>query len=550
VIGVICKAGQPAAVEEFFQLFKTPWEFYRPGRAYDVVVATVDDVPDVDARLIIISGAERKASDATQAFVPRSRHRGGLLNYREIQLPVYGEILTLEGCAAATPCVTVDSEAVGFKLLAHGATIVRLGYDVFDEVARLLSLDQPIAYAHIPTLDIHITMLREWILNSGVTFWEIPPVPAGSKFIVALTHDIDFAGIRNHRFDHTMWGFLYRSTMGAVRNFLRGRLSIRQLLLSWRAAASLPFVYVGWAPDFWEPFGWYLRVEENLAATYFLIPFKGRAGDKVGTRHASRRAAAYDIADLGPWTTTLITAGCELGVHGIDAWHSVQRGRHELERVAALTGKPRIGIRMHWLLRDENTFRVLEEAGYDYDSSAGYNETVGYRNGTTQPFRPLGARTLLELPLHIQDGALFFANRLDLSDSEAWQRCGNLIDHARSAGGVLTVLWHDRSHAPERFWGDFYVRLVHALRSPDAWFGTCSDVVGWFRKRREISFEQIEAADGAVKACPRARGEKICPPLTIRVHRSATTFIDLPWNGETEIDVDHLDPFQVEASTR
>ena len=317
---------------------------------------------------------------------------------------------------------------------------------------------------------------------------------------------------------------------------------------SWRAATSLPFVYVGWAIDFWEPFGWYLRVEENLSATYFLIPFKGRPGDKVAARHASRRAAAYDIGDLAHWTKTLMTAGCELGVHGIDAWHSVQRGRHERTRVAALTSNPRIGIRMHWLLRDEHTFRVLEDAGYDYDSSAGYNETVGYRNGTTQSFRPLGAHTLLELPLHIQDGALFFDDRLDLSESDAWQRCRDLIDHARSAGGVLTILWHDRSHAPERFWGDFYVRLVHALRSTEAWFGTCSDVVGWFRKRREISFERIKAADGSVKTCPRSRGEKICPPLIIRVHHSATTFADTPWDGETAIDVDHSAPFQVEAT--
>jgi len=44
--------------------------------------------------------------------------------------------------------------------------------------------------------------------------------------------------------------------------------------------------------------------------------------------------------------------GCELGVHGIDAWHSVEKGRDELARIAAVTGESRIGIRIHWLLRD------------------------------------------------------------------------------------------------------------------------------------------------------------------------------------------------------
>ena len=74
---------------------------------------------------------------------------------------------------------------------------------------------------------------------------------------------------------------------------------------------------------------------------------------------------------------------------------------------------------MHWLLRDANTASALEQAGYAYDPTVGYNETIGYRNGTTQVFRPLGAQTLLELPLHIQDGALFYPQRLDLSEPEA-----------------------------------------------------------------------------------------------------------------------------------
>jgi hypothetical protein len=69
-------------------------------------------------------------------------------------------------------------------------------------------------------------MLRAWILEEGIPLMEIPPVPAGYNFTVSLTHDIDFIGIRQHKFDHTMLGFLYRSTVGAERNLLRGRITI------------------------------------------------------------------------------------------------------------------------------------------------------------------------------------------------------------------------------------------------------------------------------------------------------------------------------------
>ena len=542
MIGVIAKADQRAAVEEFFQLFKTPWEFYRPGRTYDVVVATVDEIPAVETRLLVAYGAALTSRDGRAGVAARARHRGVSLLYRGIRLPIYGEVLTFEATdGAAVPCVAMDGEAAGLRLAGTDGTTMRLGYDLFREVELLLSVGQPPEHAASPTLDVHIMMLREWILSAGITLVEIPPTPAGYGCVVCLTHDIDFAGIRNHRFDHTMWGFLYRSTVGALRNRLRGRLSTSQLLQSWRAAASLPFVYLGWARDFWEPFGWYLNVERNRPATYFVIPFRGRSGDKVAGGHVARRAAAYDLGELADGTTMLLKDGCELGVHGIDAWHSADKGRDEASRIAAVSGESRIGIRMHWLLHDEDTFRVLEDAGYDYDSSVGYNETIGYRSGTTQVFRPSGARAILELPLHIQDGALFFHNRLDLSQADAWTRCESLIDHARALGGVLTVLWHDRSHGPERFWGDFYVRLIDALSALGGWFGTAGQVVGWFRKRREVGFEQVEAGGGTVRTRLSYRGELVSPALTIRVHRPSAgghAFVDIPWNGATIVDLD------------
>ncbi len=457
VIGVIPKVDQVPVVEEFFELFKTPWEFYEPGRTYEVVIATADNITEVNTRVLLLYGSEPKSTDARNGITVRSRHGGGSLNYQGIALPIYGELSIFEEESRGIPCLTATPGMAGVRVVSGiDTTMIRLGYDLFQEVQLLFSAGQPIEHAHIPTLDIHIRMLKSWILNEGIPLLEIPPVPAGHSFAACLTHDIDFVGIRNHMFDHTMWGFLYRSTVGAVRNLFRRRISIRRLFEIWRSAASLPFVYLGWMRDFWSPFEWYLRVEKDLPATYFLIPFKRQSGEHVQGSHAARRATAYDVDDLHHWTATLRREGCELGVHGIDAWHSVEKGRDELARIAEITGESAIGVRIHWLLHNSNSASVLEESGYAYDSTAGYNETIGYRSGTTQVFRPLGAKTLLELPLHIQDGALFYPQRLDLSEPEAEKRCKELIENAGQFGGVLTVLWHDRSHGPERFWGDFY----------------------------------------------------------------------------------------------
>ncbi len=539
-------------MEEFFELFKVPWEFYKEGQMYDVVVATADDIPDVGARLLLAYGSETKSIDPSNGITVRSRQGGGSLDCPRLTVPIYGHLATFEPGGSGIPCITASVGIAGLRLTpAAGGAVLRLGYDLFEEAQLLFSAGQPIEQAHIPTLDIHIRMLRNWILSEGIPLLEVPAAPADHAFAVCLTHDIDFMGIRDHKFDHTMWGFLYRSTVGAVRRLFQRRISITHLLDSWRAAVSLPLVHLGLAKDFWEPFGWYLEADKGLPATYFLIPFKRRAGERVPGRHADRRATAYDVGDLAHWTATLKSEGCELGVHGIDAWHSVEKGHAELRRIAATTGESSsIGIRMHWLLHDANTVSTLEEGGYAYDSTLGYNETVGYRCGTTQVFRPLGAKALLELPLHVQDGALFYPQRLNLTEPEAEKCCGDLIDHARRFGGVLTVLWHDRSHAPERFWGAFYIRLVQTLKSSGAWFATGGQAVRWFRKRRQVRFERAGGASGVRCILPK-EAEAALPSLSLTVYRPSLggsdtqpsletrhAFIDIPCHAGAVVEFD------------
>src|SRR5262249_52659473 len=124
--------------------------------------------------------------------------------------PVYSELLPLTASDGARAVLTVGAEAAGLWIdQPSGGAMLRLGYDLFDEVRGLLREGQPVEYAHIPTLDLHIDLLRRWILRAGIPLVEIPPAPAGHDFIVCLTHDIDFIGIRRHVLDHSMWGFVY-----------------------------------------------------------------------------------------------------------------------------------------------------------------------------------------------------------------------------------------------------------------------------------------------------------------------------------------------------
>src|SRR5262249_35762924 len=143
------------------------------------------------------------------------------------------------------------------------------------------------------------------------------------------------------------------------------------------------------------------------------------------------------------------------------------------------------------------TYAVLEAAGFDYDSTFGFNDAVGFRGGTGQAFRPLGVEKLIELPLIIQDTALFLGRRMHLDEEDAFLLCKRIIAEARTFGCGLGVLWHLRSLAPERCWDGFYTRLLAHLDSEGAWMAPATEVVSFYRQRRSIRLDGT-VADGVL----------------------------------------------------
>jgi hypothetical protein len=429
---------------------------------------------------------------------------------------------------------------------------VRIGFDLFQEIHHLLTRGQPLAQARIPTLELHTTVLRDLILSCGIALIEIPPIPAGFTFIVCLTHDVDHAGIRNHKFDHTMFGFLYRAIIGSVLELFRGRKTLKHVAVNWMAAFSLPLVHLGLAKDFWMQCDRYVDIEKGLTSTFFVIPRKADPGRGRDGPAPPKRATRYDVSEIRDQIGRLLTAHCEIGLHGIDAWQDETKGRTELEEIRRVTGASEHGVRMHWLFFDEQSPAMLEKAGFSYDSTVGYNETIGYRAGTTQAFKPLGVERILELPMHIMDTALFYPAYLNLYPKEARIVVAPLIENAARFGGVLTVNWHDRSIAPERLWEEAYVNLLADLKEKRAWFATANQAVSWFRKRRTAVIESATFAGDSVhaKVSLNQSGDDL-PGLTVRLYKARAgqtgssgradqeegAFVDVACNNSGEIQI-------------
>jgi hypothetical protein len=442
MIGVAFHPDRRHLANELFQLFKTPWEPLRENHTYSAVIAFGMEPPIRGAKLTIVSVDETP------------------------------------GAGDEYPLVQEDSD---------GHLRATLGVDLLRVLESLLVRGQGSDHAQLPLMEHHIQNIREVLELGGVPYVEIPPIPYGHTFTVCLTHDVDFIGIRQHILDRTFFGYVYRATGGSLLSFIRGRLRMSDLIRNVLSVISLPLVYLGLLPDFMNRFLEYLSVDGEGASTFYLVPFRDRSGKTSDGTMPRERAVKYDVTRIGETLDQLRSQGTEIGVHGIDAWIDSQAGAVEIERVCP--GTISSGVRMHWLLSDAGTPRRLEDAGFGYDSTVGYNDAVGFRAGTAQAFCPPGCLRLLELPLILQDTALFYPARMNLSEADAWGTIETIVESIERFGGVLVINWHQRSLGPERLWGRFYRRLVNHLRNRGAWFTTARNAVDWFAARRALSFD-------------------------------------------------------------
>jgi hypothetical protein len=436
--------------------------------------------------------------------------------------------------------------SVCFQL--NGKTVIRIGYDLFSEIHFLLSEGQPAEYAHIPTLDIHISIIRKLVLQYGGFLVEIPPAPFGYSFITCLTHDVDFIALKPHKFDRSVLGFIARGLNPCTARGFGSEIIWKNVFRNWLAILSLPGVYLGLLKDPWFDIDRYMEMESDTPATFFFMPFKGVPGSSGRLPEPKYRAGRYDITHYMELIQRILKNGHEVGVHGIDAWHDPQKGEEERTAVTDATNQDQAGIRMHWLHYANESPAILKQIGYLYDSTRGFNDAIGYRCGTAQVFH--SSDSLPELPLIMMDTSLFSSGRMDLPWDIALRKCQCIIADICRNGGVLTINWHTRSLMPERNWGDFYSALLDAIQREKPIFMTACQAVSWFAKRRQMQFENIHVCDNKIHITLHSEKPFDDPLIYIRIHLSTKIqsisdrftepeyeFIDIPVLNNNPINV-------------
>jgi hypothetical protein len=168
-------------------------------------------------------------------------------------------------------------------------------------------------------------------------------------------------------------------------------------------------------------------------------------------------------------------AGWEVGLHGsYNSAFNYDNLKYEKERLEQITGQQIQSTRQHWMHYDiTRTPQIHEQVGLSSDSTLGFNRSIGFRAGTSHPFRQWDVVNnkpleLLEIPQVIMDGALFYEHSLELSEELALKNCFAIMDRVEAAGGVLTISWHPNHINKPRFLNTFKAVLKEALRR-NAW---------------------------------------------------------------------------------
>jgi peptidoglycan/xylan/chitin deacetylase (PgdA/CDA1 family) len=286
-----------------------------------------------------------------------------------------------------------------------------------------------------------------YLMERGLTF----RFPENKTFAVCLSHDVDSIYPLNRRVVFDIAKALKRKQ---IKKALQS--SFQKLNTKWNPWWNFRDTVV-------------LEGEYGAVSSFFFL-----ASD-----------VNYAIADVENELGFILDHGCEVALHSAHHTPSdVDKIKGEKEKLERVIGREISGCRIHTLkFKVPETWEALSKAGFEYDTSLGYADCVGFRNGMCHPFKPFNLTTreridIVEVPLNIMDSTLFDYMRLDLES--AWKITKRLIDVVERHSGVLTILWHN-TYLVETYL-KLYERILSYCRDKNAWMTSGAEIVSWAGK--------------------------------------------------------------------
>lgn len=361
-------------------------------------------------------------------------------------------LATFQSGSNSYPCITTNDENLV------------IGLDIFNEIGHILAGhlesifdkwdSESKTLMKIPVVDILeeflFQSLRSMCQEKGIALEPKPFWPDGKKFALCLTHDVDRV-YKTYQYVPSLLKHLRRGNLSGVDGQIKSML--------FKHGKNNPY----WTFDKIAN----LENELGVKSTFYFLnetgklnPFSLKSWILFGGRY---KIDSPDIVDI---VRKLYNDGFEIGVHG--SYYSYNDGDHlrellrkEKAKLEEILGDRVHGIRQHYLNFDpENTFRIQESVGLEYDTTLGFRKGIGFRRGTCFPYHPFDfssnrESSILEIPLIIMEGAI-------PGDRAIFDQCIEIMDIAERSNGVLTLLWHQNQFSEADFpnMTEIYKKLV------------------------------------------------------------------------------------------
>lgn len=290
----------------------------------------------------------------------------------------------------------------------------------------------------------------------GITLW-----PKACKFGLVVSHDIDIA---------------HRSVLGGVRILLKNALPGGIPAIIDSAIAS-----IGLRRNPYDEVPEWLRLEGELGikSTFFIF-----AGNRI---HAND--PAYRLGKLAKSIELIKSRGSEIALHtSIGSFNGGQilDSKSHLEKFCNTNIS---GLRPHYLSAFfPEYWNEALAAGFEYSSSFGFDDDIGFVNGLDLPFYPYDNATgnpvnLLEIPIGIMDCGLI--GNSNANSRDVFERGKALIDETAANGGLIVLDWHQRTFYNRDYpgWLGLFLRLVQYAKEAGAHFTDMGKLVGIMKSR-------------------------------------------------------------------
>jgi len=336
--------------------------------------------------------------------------------------------------------------------------------DAFDRFPAAASLLGRLNLLHRPVVAEYAALLGALLKNAGCELRETGRYD-GRDWAVCLTHDIDYLSKFTPGF---AWREVYRKLLRNEDGLPLGRRLARfaRYAGAFAARRDPPAVTLLRILDAEKRFG--------SKATFF---FKAGAEDKRDESYSLRsRVVRRALAEIS-------SEGHEAALHPSFRTHTDGRMlARELAFFRSAASLKPASVRQHYLrFRYPETWRIQENTGFTIDSTLGFAEREGFRNGCVHPFLPYDREAgrvlgVWEMPLHVMDGTLRDYRRLNAEEAAASIR--GLAGQAAEYRGTCSMLFHNLIYDRDEYpgWPEVFEYWADPSRH-GAFCGACRDTL-------------------------------------------------------------------------